>query len=179
MSEQRTEKKILNFLWWGSDSLLCSYLGDRAQECTDPQMHAHIHACPVTWERVRERQRAQEEEVDSLTFQVEFLLQCGNVILFSQTHLSKSRRVSWQWTVKELPLHYPLCICLSLSTIPFFFLFSHTRLLSLFTPLTFLTNETWKVGLLCFLPSLRCSVFGGWSLLVKHIKPIWQPQQSN
>ena len=45
----------------------------------------------------------------SLTFQVEFPLQCGNVTLFSQTHLSKPGRVSYQWTVKELSLYYSLC----------------------------------------------------------------------
>lgn len=48
---------------------------------------------------VRESAKKVEKEdrggvLGSLTFQVEFLLQCGNVKLFSQTHLSKSGRVS-------------------------------------------------------------------------------------
>lgn len=42
----------------------------------------------------------------SLTFQVEFMRQFGNVKSFGQAHRSKSRRVSSQRTVKELSPHY-------------------------------------------------------------------------
>lgn len=66
------------------------YRRARTHTCT------HTYALPVTSEKEHQKWKegAEEGVLGSLTFQVEFLLQCGNVILFGQTHLSKSGIVS-------------------------------------------------------------------------------------